>query len=186
MTKSRIDEIEARANAATKGPWHATLSESEPDNKYPGLSEPGHSEHTVSPHEYVAGWRHDGGYGGYGITKPNAEFIAAAREDVPFLIAEVRNLQADNAAVRAALKHSVSMDADVVASLRRAGVNNHSPWAHLCVDQLAVERDALSARLHRAEELLGLAETYLRYACYGLLPQRIAAFLAGGTGDGTP
>jgi len=93
MTPSDLDTIQALCDAATPGPWHATKSETEPDNEFPGLSEPYRSKWTVSPHVHIAGWRHDCGYGGYGVTETNAAFIAAARTALPALIREVRRVR---------------------------------------------------------------------------------------------
>lgn len=66
-----LDAIEARANAATEGPWTAY-----PDGfvwtKQPILGDP------------VSG----------SVELADAQFIAAARQDVPALVAEVRRLRA--------------------------------------------------------------------------------------------
>jgi hypothetical protein len=74
-----IDEIEARANAATPGPWrdrHDVCSEvwgQAPDSQTCSMqiARVGHAQFDVL----------------------NAAFIAAARTDVPALIAEVRRLR---------------------------------------------------------------------------------------------
>lgn len=95
---NRIRDIKRRAEKATKGPWFATDTEKEPQCvevedsawEYRGLSgTDGDGKWTVSDSTEFAGWRHDGGYGGYGITKTNAEFIAHAREDIPLLLAKL-------------------------------------------------------------------------------------------------
>ena len=66
-----LDAIEARVNAATDGPWEAY-----PDGlvwtKVPRIGDP------------VSG----------SVLPEDAEFIAAARTDVPALVAEVRRLRA--------------------------------------------------------------------------------------------
>ena len=86
----RLDEIEARAEAATPGPWEAD------DIGHSGAEEPsgivvhtgafdwddlmrGEAESAVT---WMPGWdRHHG---------DNAEFIAASRTDVPALVAALR------------------------------------------------------------------------------------------------
>lgn len=82
-----IDEIEARANAATPGPWrdrHQVCSEvwgQAPDSQTCSMqiARVGHAQFDVF----------------------NAAFIAAARTDVPALIARVRELEAECAELRA-------------------------------------------------------------------------------------
>jgi hypothetical protein len=93
LTSSELDAIEARANAATPGPWErgATLRErdgkvttfSEEASVYPPLGEAGPvAVATVAEYD-------------------NASFIAHARQDVPALVAEVRRLRGLLAAERA-------------------------------------------------------------------------------------
>lgn len=62
-----LDEIEARANAATKGPWEII----------------GGGEYVSGPDILVAP-------GEGGVTDADAEFIAHARRDVPRLIGAVK------------------------------------------------------------------------------------------------
>ena len=74
----RLNEIEARANAATKGPWH---------------------RYGTWPYEVYAPREPDGGpyiasmTGDDGHNESNAEFIAHARTDVPALVAALRAVQ---------------------------------------------------------------------------------------------
>ena len=75
-----IDEIEARANAATPGPW-AVLQFDE--------DMPATQVKAVSGYGASCDWEHD------------ATFIAAARTDVPALIARVRELEAERDEARA-------------------------------------------------------------------------------------
>lgn len=74
----RLDEIEARANAATSGPWGV---ESSYGDGYPLFQ--------------ICAVLRDR-YGDNAITsndRSTVEFIAAAREDVPWLVAEIRQLR---------------------------------------------------------------------------------------------
>ena len=73
-----LDAIEARANAATAGPWHP---------------------HTTYPHTVWQGDMYGEDPGMISTTLAqeivaDAKFIAAARTDVPALVAEVRRLRA--------------------------------------------------------------------------------------------
>lgn len=72
MTAKQLDEIKARAEAATQGPWtfdaNCTLS----------------SERSEILHAGETGF----------VASANAEFIAHAREDIPALLAEIERLQA--------------------------------------------------------------------------------------------
>jgi len=94
-----LDAIEARANAATPGPWHARYLDDESSRSLLGVSTKpdtglhetfggAHAETmvAVTMDHYLAQhtaqrWSED------------AEFIACARTDVPVLVAEVRRLR---------------------------------------------------------------------------------------------
>lgn len=84
---SRLDEIEARANAATRGPWEwyadALFSQTghEPDWD-PKWDDPGEFARIIET---------DGGE--YPPRDNDRAFIAHAREDIPWLLAEVGRLQ---------------------------------------------------------------------------------------------
>ena len=88
-----LDAIEARANAATPGPWCAGGS-------YVGIVRPWGNIYSVVGVQIVhEGWESRTG----GIQTPvDAAFIAAARADIPALVAAVRALTAENARLRAA------------------------------------------------------------------------------------
>ena len=77
MTTERLDEIEARANAATQGPWEW--------HPYMGsgatLAKPNHHFHEVNILKTTDDWP---------PVAADAEFIAAARTDVPQLVAALR------------------------------------------------------------------------------------------------
>jgi hypothetical protein len=68
MTDEELNEIEARANLASDGPWAQ------------------HPIHRKAVHMPGEGWIPD--------TNADAEFIAHARTDVPRLVARVRELEA--------------------------------------------------------------------------------------------
>jgi len=78
--KQHIDDIEARANAATKGPWEA--------------------ERTAAFHRFVSSDKIYGRVICYTSVKDvdevdedNITFIAASRADIPWLIAYARKLE---------------------------------------------------------------------------------------------
>ena len=79
----RLNEIEARANAATKGPWESDeYTEIDPDGFY-------ELSRVIAPdpddgEDYAIGVVH------VGILRPDATFIAHARTDVPALVAALR------------------------------------------------------------------------------------------------
>lgn len=84
-----LDQLEARANAATQGPWH--------------VNEDGFGKHGVptvyatdEELRYIAKCHDLPAHETHAPTddRANARFIAAARTAVPQLIAEVRRLQA--------------------------------------------------------------------------------------------
>ena len=81
-----LDAIEARAEVATPGPW--TI-------KRGGVRS---SEWLLDPD--LDGWGHID-------FEADAEFIAAARSDVPALVAEVRRLQAERDEARAGYQAAV-------------------------------------------------------------------------------
>ncbi|MGQ4437971.1 hypothetical protein ACN6LI_003337 [Streptomyces violaceoruber] len=103
LTEQQLTDIEARAGAATEGPWCTDAWEI-----YQGT-------------EYVPGVSRWIGETCRGATSPeqdraDAAFVAAARSDVPALLAEVRRLQAE-----------LAKSAEDVAWLRcleAAGVDN--------------------------------------------------------------
>lgn len=82
MTDQELQAIEERANAATPGPWKANESHYDFAVFAPHPSESGNT--------LIA--QIDGGIST--DSERDADFIAAAREDVPALIAEVRDLRA--------------------------------------------------------------------------------------------
>ena len=89
----RLDEIEARANAATEGPWTPDeYTEVDPDGFY-------ELSRVIAPDPDGDDWCAIGVVH-TGILRPDADFIAHARTDVPWLIEQVRKR---DAALRAAL-----------------------------------------------------------------------------------
>ena len=106
MTAERLAEIEARANAATPGPWW-------PEHR--GVMAEGVE---IVDDCAVAGWD---------AYPENQAFIAAARTDVPALVAEVRRL---TAALAAHARHTDAAVDGVRAMLPAAD----APGNHIEVD----------------------------------------------------
>lgn len=84
MTDEQLAEIEARANAATPGPWFWTGRVDDWGHSGPDL---------MGPNDAVVcqSWGHDAD--GLEIADSDMSFIANAREDIPALIAEIRRLR---------------------------------------------------------------------------------------------
>lgn len=79
----RLQQIEARCDAATPGPWvlfhRAGITEVQTIGDCP-----------------IAGWQgFDNGHRAVGKHKDNGEFIAHAREDIPALLEEIARLRAE-------------------------------------------------------------------------------------------
>lgn len=103
--KPDLNAIEARANAATEGPWG---------------TEPTRSDLAVGvvyPDEDSVFW--DVGYGITGTRPADAEFIAHARKDVPALVAYARELEGQLAAARASEARLVVEAAEAEAIVER-------------------------------------------------------------------
>ncbi|OZC62752.1 hypothetical protein CH276_14120 [Rhodococcus sp. 06-470-2] len=80
MTPEELEAIEARANAATEGPWGTRVADTGIRSSYP------YAWVTKQRGEIATAIveRHQGG------TVEDVEFIAHAREDIPALLAAVR------------------------------------------------------------------------------------------------
>ena len=93
MSEERLAAIEAREKAATPGPWWGCQDACHP------------AEHTPEQVVFAADWSvvcefaTDDGLGDR--DRANKDFIAASRQDVPDLLAEVRRLRAGLAAADA-------------------------------------------------------------------------------------
>ena len=107
VTRPDLDAIRARCDAATSGPWCvSTLT-------YPngttvvesitGVSEPQWSDYGEGEGEWYTDRltlvETDAGH--YGPTMPDAQFIAAARTDIPALLAYIDELEREIAELKA-------------------------------------------------------------------------------------
>ena len=135
---SRLDKIKARADAATEGPWVR-------DMHSPDMS--GRSGW------YIRGPRKLGLRSmvlNSRMLSGDAEFIAASREDVPWLVDQVESLE----------RWKVEA-LEVMSGLRELGralglglgVQITGPAALAEVERLTAERDALAARVAQVESL---------------------------------
>lgn len=87
-----LDEIEARANRATPGPWI-------PENN--SFKRIFHGEHVVcDPYSALPDPKHKSHSILFEQRDANADFIAHARTDIPALIAEVKRLREENERLR--------------------------------------------------------------------------------------
>jgi len=82
LTLAELDAIEARAAAATEGPWRVDAS-----------GDVGEKDYIVD----AARWRNFVNTVSFGEDRASAEFVAAARTDVPVLVAALREAWATNA-----------------------------------------------------------------------------------------
>jgi hypothetical protein len=115
---SRLDEIEARAAKATEGPW-GWRTAPHPDKPMSKGEWMEGCVTGVAPHLYVTIVEADealSGEEGYRVTcvtgdgldsYKNADFIAHARADIPYLIAQVRERDAAIAAKCEKCQHEV-------------------------------------------------------------------------------
>ena len=125
---SRLDEIKARAEAATKGPWSFDWSEGE------------------VPVFYGQTTKISGTFSVEANTIEDAEFIAAAREDVPWLIECIGELNGAICWDTTCLNCSSLLDSNYDQYMR-------AEIAEAEVERLTAERDALAAQVARVESL---------------------------------
>lgn len=145
LTDAELDEIEARAEKATEGPWVAECGSSNSpcidfvltENIDPRLDDRASIAET------------------YTDEAENADFIASARTDVPRLVAEVRRLRAQVERLTVPLGESVArtLDKRLAETIR--------------------ERDEVRAVLERVEALhrpvmVDIGQTGVCEACYEL------------------
>lgn len=83
LSEDDLRAIEARANAATDGPWRDPWAAPDGEDEFRSAG-----GQTIFAAEFCDGPR-------LAINPPDAAFIAHAREDVPRLLAEVRRLRAE-------------------------------------------------------------------------------------------
>jgi len=96
----RLEEIEARAAKATPGPWEVKSGHVESDDRCAlvGAGKPiAHFYRRITP-------------GGTFLHRRDCEFAASAREDVPWLCRVMRELIAQNAAMREPLEWLASIE----------------------------------------------------------------------------
>lgn len=127
MTAERIAQIRARADAATRGPWHVQLTAEtyiDRPSRYPIYSEVRGVVDVAEGDTYVAQTKR-----GNEQARADAEFIAHAREDVAVLLAEIERLRAalveataELIALRDGLVVTDSDRADARAELRAEGL----------------------------------------------------------------
>ena len=139
---SRLGEIKARADVATPGPWHAWDR---------GIGWEVHKGEECAP---GCGRSCDALNGEFRdtFTRADAEFIAAAREDVPWLVSEVESLTAEREWFKDRFPcDGVCVDAPEEACSRH-GRNPADLWR--IIWEVTAERDALAATVARVEEVL--------------------------------
>ena len=136
---SRLDEIKARADVATPGPWHAWDR---------GIGWEVHKGEECAP---GCGRSCDALNGEFRdtFTRADAEFIAAAREDEPWLVSEVERLTAERDALAAQVARVEAL-AGQWERLADTAINPDSrEWLQACAETL---RECLSGwqKMHAA------------------------------------
>lgn len=107
MTRPDLDAIRARCEAATRGPWSVSTLTFPNGNtvveSIAGVSEPQWSDYGDGEGEWFTDRltlvETDAGH--YGPTMPDAQFIAAARTDIPALLAYIDELDREIAELKA-------------------------------------------------------------------------------------
>ena len=97
---SREDEIKARLEKATKGPWEVggpypslcVMVCVDSGSTHPEYAEPPHYEMVCKIYDSAPEYLYECAWQG----KADADFIAHAREDVPYLLDEIARLRREN------------------------------------------------------------------------------------------
>lgn len=117
---NRLDEIEARAKAATPGKWRVGWPSNEGEDKQYILQSKGSKSNDVNDWVLIVRGVPDDWGTPNGVLKPeDATFIAAARTDVPLLIHALRQLGNERNAIKENdpdiyMESPVMVDSDVL------------------------------------------------------------------------
>ena len=116
MTDEELKKIEERAAAASKGPWHSTLSPLDDVNLYACVCEDESSENVilaVDTGEEVSNFKSER-RALSSQERKNADFVAHARQDIPQLLSEIQSLRSSLKSARLELgKFRTAKDASV-------------------------------------------------------------------------
>ena len=138
MSAERLAEIKARAEAATLGPWVRDMHSPDMGGRS-GWHIRGPRQ--LGPRSMVLNSR---------MLSGDAEFVAAVREDVPWLVEQVERLERWKAE---ALEVMSGLQALGKALGLQPGVRITGPAALAEVARLTAERDALAAQVARVERV---------------------------------
>lgn len=123
---ARLDEIKARCEKATKGPWTALADGNQYlDTKYMPTAKCVASARVLgiqrpwNPHALLSFGFTPGEYETARFAEHDAAFIASAREDVPWLVSEVERLRSGLMLVASIVESSETDDADVLVIVGR-------------------------------------------------------------------
>lgn len=113
LTPAELAEIEAREKAATQGPWWTNENDlfwqlfADATRRYEYVDEEGRQqalELAGHPLQLIKAAKRETPYAEYWPTAEDAAFIAAARTDIPALLAHIRAQDTRIAALETALK----------------------------------------------------------------------------------
>lgn len=163
LSAARVEEIEARANAASAGPWESR--ETDDGHKVtlygPGEYSGNHESHHEWHCDHMLWGEVDAEAAQFAEAQADADFIAHARTDIPDLLAEVRRLQGELASAREETAQAVRAEQDaaraVMASLAIEGRGEGpSAWYEGYVaGQESLAQRAIAALHRRSRSLPG-------------------------------
>jgi hypothetical protein len=152
-TSQQLDDIETRANAATKAPWFATKDDTDTPVVFVNRTSP--KGVTYSSVLWNADW----------ATEADGEFTAHARTDVDVLLAEVRRLNAELARLEPAAIHARSALAALCYDLDDPGSDALGALYLIQQATVGVERpkdDAAAALARRDAEVMRRCAEFVR------------------------
>ena len=158
----RLEEIEARAEKATPGPWEAKSDYAESDN---GCTLIGAGKSIAHFYKRISP-------GGTLLHRRDCEFAASAREDVPWLcqivrqlVARLEEVEAKNAAMRGALEEISRTEQDEKPDGTILGYLAHDAYEMCDIADAALRHEAgleLRDRLRRLEAVAEAAQEVVR------------------------
>ncbi len=99
MTEEELFRLEELGEKATPRPWYVVSERDENEEYIASVNGNGRlgngGYYTVNDRTDCTGWNTDSGLSGYGLAKEDAEYVVAACNAVPALIARIRELKTE-------------------------------------------------------------------------------------------